>query len=54
MKRYFGRDDFPIALLLSIFRLADPRAPTLGRPPQRVSTGTGSYRALDPEPDEHD
>jgi hypothetical protein len=43
MSRTFKPDDFPIALLLAIIRLADPDAPYLDPPPARMSAGTGRF-----------
>jgi hypothetical protein len=47
MKRYFDQDDFVIALLLAIVRLADPNAERLGPPPARMASGTGRFDGLD-------
>ena len=37
--KYFGQDEFAIALLLEVFRHADPAAERL-EPPSRLSSGT--------------
>lgn len=46
MKRTFDEDDFVIALLLALFRLAN-HAEYLEPPPARMSSGTGTFNAAD-------
>lgn len=43
--------DFPLALLLEIFRLADRNAEPLAMPPDDLAYGTGRYPRL-PKPRE--
>lgn len=51
--KYFDPDEFAIALLLEVFRHADPKAESLGAPPLRMSSGTDRFDGdwVDPKSD---